>query len=134
MVGSYGMNDKLTEKAVPRDSATPSRTSAPQPPPARLKGYVPDLLRRLLQEEVRVSDAPNADLTTRELVEVLVEFCRLYALRLPSLVLVRRYLPTLVREIHGVGQSHSIIREGKHCRGFRHLEWKPCQDPEQPVE
>jgi len=89
---------------------------------------VPDLLRHFLVEEVRASTHPNGDLTTGELVEVLVAYCELYALRMPPVSIVRKYLPKIMLEVHGVPNSHSIRQDGRWRRGFHHVEWRPCED------
>jgi len=123
------MKNTLTEKSVPRDGETIRRTSAP--PPKKPTGYVTDLLRQFLLEEVRITTRPIGDLTTNELLEVLAAYCECYGYRMPSARIIRRFLPSMVWEVYGVAKSHSIRRDGKFCRGYRRLEWRPCENTDQ---
>lgn len=125
---SYDMytNTTSTEINIPRDAETNRRTSSP--PPIKPSGYVTDLLRRFLGEEVRITTRPNRDITTNEMLEVLIAYCEYYGRRMPPVRIIRRFLPRVVWEVYGIGTSHSIRRDGKPRRGYRRLEWKPLED------
>jgi hypothetical protein len=86
------------------------------------------LIRKFLSEEVRRSGKNNADLSTGELIEVWVEYCKLYALPTPPLTKVKRALPAAMLSLFGAVRTHSLIRDGRHCRGFRGVEFKPIYE------
>jgi len=124
------MQNTSNERTVPPSRGTPRRPARPQPSQGKLEGYVPDLLREFLRKEVRPGICPNCDLTANEILEVLGAYCERHGWRWPSIVLTRRYLSQIVMEVYGVAESHSVKRDGKNCRGYRGVEWRPCGDSE----
>jgi len=52
----------------------------------------------------------------------------MYELQSPPLTKIKRALPAVMLDMFGAVRTHSLIRDGRHCRGFRGVEFKPCND------
>lgn len=120
--------ESLDQVVSSLDAATclPQRPHVASQPPSQTPEHV--LLRRFLSEEVRISGSKNADLSTGELIEVLIEYCRMFELPTPPLTKIKRALPAVMSDMFGAVRTHSLTRDGKACRDFRGVEFKPCNE------
>ena len=81
-----------------------------------------DSLRHFLSEKV-IQDE-NADLSTIEIVEAYAEYCPLKGWNPKPITIIHRELESLMLELFGTSQAHSVKRDGKGTKGFRRVAFK----------